>query len=128
MTDAPPQFDPEAFAREWIEAWNARDIERVIAHFAPDAEFRSPRAFEVTGHPVVRGHAAMRAYWESGAGRVDHLRFTLDRVIWDGVERLAIVYDSEVGDRHRRACEFYTIDRATGLALRGEAMFGAERG
>lgn len=119
-------FDPEGFAREWIAAWNDRDIERVVSHFEPDAAFRSPRAAEITGNALVWGRDALRAYWSAAAGRVAHLHFTLDSIIWDGGRHLVIVYDSEVGDRRRRACEFYEINTATHLARSGEAMYGAD--
>jgi ketosteroid isomerase-like protein len=32
------------FAETWITAWNRRDVEGVLAHFAEEAEFVSPVA------------------------------------------------------------------------------------
>jgi len=29
-------------ARDWIEAWNCRDLERILAHYADDIVFSSP--------------------------------------------------------------------------------------
>ena len=46
-------FDAEGFVREWVRAWNARDLDAVVGHFTEDAEFFSPRAEEVTGNPAV---------------------------------------------------------------------------
>lgn len=120
------EFDAEGFAREWVAAWNARDIEAVVGHFTEDAQFFSPRAEEVTGSPVVSGRAALREYWQTATGHLDRLQFTLDHVVWDGGERLAIVYNSEVGERRRRAVELLVIDAASGRARYGEAMYGAE--
>jgi len=31
----------KALASEWIAAWNARDLERVLAHYTNDAEMTS---------------------------------------------------------------------------------------
>ncbi|MEZ4552313.1 MAG: nuclear transport factor 2 family protein [Dehalococcoidia bacterium] len=120
------EFDAEGFARAWVRDWNARDLEAVAGHFTEDAQFFSPRAEEVTGSPVVQGRDALRAYWQAGTGHLDRLQFTLDHVVWDGVERLAIVYKSEVGERRRRAVELLVIDVASGRARYGEAMYGAE--
>jgi ketosteroid isomerase-like protein len=36
--------DAQAFAVQWAEAWNSRDIERVLAHFHNEVEFTSPTA------------------------------------------------------------------------------------
>jgi uncharacterized protein (TIGR02246 family) len=30
------------FAEQWAQAWNARDIERVLEHFTEDVTFTSP--------------------------------------------------------------------------------------
>ena len=32
----------ERFAREWVEAWNAHDLERVLSHYEDDFEMSSP--------------------------------------------------------------------------------------
>nr|MDT0524585.1 nuclear transport factor 2 family protein [Streptomyces sp. DSM 41633] len=57
--------DPQAFAEEWVNAWNAHDVEAVLAHFHDDVMFSSPVAARVlpeTGG-VVRGKDALRHYW-----------------------------------------------------------------
>jgi steroid delta-isomerase len=118
-------FEADRFAVEWIEAWNSRDIEAVASRFAERCEFRSPRAEEVTGNPIVNGRAALLAYWSKALGQAPQLHFTLDRVIWDGISELVIVYGSERGERRRRACEFFSFDSRTGEVIRGEAMHGA---
>jgi hypothetical protein len=38
-----------AFAETWITAWNQRDVEAVLAHFAEEAEFVSPLAGKLAG-------------------------------------------------------------------------------
>jgi hypothetical protein len=57
--------DARAFAKAWVEAWNAHDLERVLAHYADDVELVSPRARQVVPESggVIRGKAAPRAYW-----------------------------------------------------------------
>ena len=36
------------FAREWVDAWNAHDLERILSHYAPDVVLRSPVAARLT--------------------------------------------------------------------------------
>ena len=61
-------IDPDfarRFAAEWIEAWNAHDLERILAHYADDFEMASPVIVQVAGEPsgVLRGKANVAAYW-----------------------------------------------------------------
>jgi ketosteroid isomerase-like protein len=39
-----PTPDPVAFGNEWMRAWNAHDVEAVLAHFHDDVVFSSPVA------------------------------------------------------------------------------------
>jgi ketosteroid isomerase-like protein len=36
--------DPAEFARRWIAAWNERDVEAVLRHYADDVIVTSPTA------------------------------------------------------------------------------------
>ncbi|MGH9533292.1 MAG: nuclear transport factor 2 family protein [Terriglobales bacterium] len=118
--------DTQAFAREWIAAWNRGDVEAVLAHFAEDAVFVSPLAAAVTGNAEVRGKAALRAYWTAALrARGTPPRFTLDSVVWDAERRaIVILYASaERGGAVRKAelMEFGEDQRIH----RGEAFAGA---
>ena len=42
------------FDETWIAAWNRRDVEGVLAHFAEEAQFVSPVARNFVGRPVLR--------------------------------------------------------------------------
>lgn len=87
--------DPHAFAREWIAAWNAHDLERILSHYAEDIVFVSPASTRITGDPSgrVTGKAALRAYWAAALERIPDLRFTL-RAVYPGVDGVAIRYFS----------------------------------
>jgi ketosteroid isomerase-like protein len=98
--------DASAYATEWAEAWNNRDIEHVLAQFHEDVEFTSPTALAVMGVPTVRGKAALREYWTKALSQITSLRFTLDRVVWDGAQReLAIIYTAEINGKAKRVSE-----------------------
>jgi len=83
--------DPRRYAEEWIEAWNARDVEAVLAHFHDNAVFSSPIALKL-GHGTqgaVSGKDAIRRYWTSALQLNPELRFRIDSV-HAGVNALVI--------------------------------------
>ncbi|SFL56078.1 SnoaL-like domain-containing protein [Bradyrhizobium sp. NFR13] len=91
-------FDPTVFAAEWCAAWNAHDLDRVLAHFHDDVIFTSPIAASLlpeTGG-VLRGKAALRSYWEEGLRRIPDLYFTVEAV-FGGVDTLVIQYRNQKG-------------------------------
>lgn len=57
---------PAGFARSWLGAFNAKDLNRIMAHYADDIEHSSPTVVRVLGDAsgVVRGKPALRAYFE----------------------------------------------------------------
>src|SRR5215211_5301000 len=116
----------EAFARQWVEAWNALDVEAVLAHFAGDVRFTSPRAAARVGTATVGGKEALRAYWHASLAVITMLHFVLDHIVWDA-ERgaIAIVYTATINEQRNRACEIMRFND-DGLAVYGEALYGAE--
>lgn len=86
------------FADEWIEAWNAHDLERILAHYADDFEMASPVIAQVAGEPsgVLRGKANVAAYWQKALTLRPDLHFTLERVLI-GAESVAIAYRGHRG-------------------------------
>jgi hypothetical protein len=56
--------DYEAFAEEWLRAWNSRDVEAILAHYTDDVELRSPIAAHLLGDAagIVAGKALLRDY------------------------------------------------------------------
>jgi ketosteroid isomerase-like protein len=66
-----------ATAREWLRAFNERDLDRLLDLYAEDAVHTSPklreRRPETEGR--VRGRAALRAWWEDSLRRVPTLRY-----------------------------------------------------
>jgi hypothetical protein len=83
------------FAAEWIAAWNAHNLERVLAHYRDDFEMRSPLIVELMGvaSGVLKGKSAIRPYWERGLAAHPGLQFELHCVLI-GVDSIAIYYRS----------------------------------
>jgi hypothetical protein len=118
--------DARVFANEWAAAWNELAVERVLSHFDENVTFTSPTALAVVGVATVTGKQALREYWNTALARVTTLRFAVDRVVWDaGTRELAIIYDSEIGGRRRRASENLTFG-PNGLVVRAEVFHGGE--
>lgn len=120
-------IDAEAageLARSWVAAWNAHDLEAILAHYADDVEFGSPfvaaRGFSPDG--VIRGLEQLRAYFASGLLARPDLAFELDD-IFAGVDGVALSYHWRTGDV--RVVE--TMQLAGGKVVRARAHYVAEQ-
>jgi len=69
----------DRFAAEWIAAWNAHDIERVLSHYADDFEMSSPYIVQIAGEPSgkLKGKQAVGSYWQKALIRMPDLHFEL---------------------------------------------------
>lgn len=96
------------FAAEWICAWNAHDLDGVLAHYADDFEMSSPFISQIAGEPSgrLRGKTAVRAYWEGALALYPTLRFELVAVL-SGVDSITLCYKSVNG---RLAAEVFFFD------------------
>jgi acyl-CoA thioesterase FadM len=85
-------------ARDWIESWNAHDLERIVAHYDDDVVLTSPVAAERLGDPsgTVRGKAALRAYFQRGLAAFPALRFDPVDVMW-GISSVVLYYVNQRG-------------------------------
>ncbi|ORV09999.1 nuclear transport factor 2 family protein [Mycobacterium celatum] len=89
-------LDAVAFSEQWVQAWNAHDVEAVLRHFHDDVVFTSPVAANLlpgTGG-VVRGKLALRHYWTLALHRIPDLRFTVERV-YQGIDTVVITYRNQ---------------------------------
>jgi ketosteroid isomerase-like protein len=116
--------EARAFAAQWAEAWNNRNIEQVLAHFREDVEFTSPTAQSVMGVPTLRGKGSLREYWTKALARIAALRFTMDRIVWDPDSReLAIIYVADIDGKTRRVSENLRFD-SVGQVVAAEVFHG----
>jgi ketosteroid isomerase-like protein len=117
-----------AFAAEWIAAWNAHDLDRILSHYAQDVVFLSPVAQSRVGNGRVIGHDALRAYWGPAIGPGSRLRFELVEVLV-GFDALTIVYNADLpaGLGRRRAAETFELGR-DGKVVRSMACYASDAG
>lgn len=87
------------FAEDWIAAWNARDLDRVLAHYTDDFEMTSPLIVAVTGDDGGRltGKAAVGAYWAKALERLPELRMEL-HAVYAGIDSVVIHYRGPRGE------------------------------
>jgi hypothetical protein len=90
--------EPRAFADQWIKAWNARDVETVLAWYADDVVFTSPTALRVvpSSGGTVRGKTALREYWTLALEGLPNLHFELLGV-YAGIDTIALHFRNQLG-------------------------------
>ena len=110
----------EAFAAEWIEAWNGHDLDRILSHYSEELEFSSPFIITVAGEPsgALKGKAAVRAYWSKALARQPDLHFRLVTV-FSGVASVVIHYQRHDGSY---AAEHFEFDPG-GTVMRSSAHY-----
>ena len=85
--------DARNLASEWVDAWNAHDLERILSHYTDDFIMESPYALKrlpETGG-VVKGKEAVRAYWKLGLELIPDLHFELYEVLI-GISGITLYY------------------------------------
>ena len=110
----------KSFASEWVEAWNAHDIERVLSHYTDDFELSSPIIVQLLGEPsgALRGKEAVGAYWRQALQVVPDLRFELISVLI-GVRSVTLYY---TGARDRLSAEVFDFN-ASGQIVKATAHY-----
>lgn len=84
---------PDALGQAWIDAFNAHDVERLIALYADDCTHTSPKIRALhpeTGGKLV-GKAALRTWWTDAIKRLPGLRYELVRLTAND-ERVVLEY------------------------------------
>lgn len=100
-----------ATALEWIDAFNAKDLDRLVGLYAEDAEHFSPKlkVAKPETNGLVKGHAALREWWQGAYNRLPTLFYKLQTVTADA-ERVFIEYIREVeGEEAMAVAEVYDI-------------------
>jgi ketosteroid isomerase-like protein len=96
-------------SQEWFAAWNAHDLERILAHYTEDVELVSPLVTELTGESEcsLQGKAALRDYFARGLQAYPTLHFEFIR-LYSGAHSCVLEYRSVNG---RRAAELLEFNR-----------------
>ncbi len=107
-----------AFAGAWFAAWNAHDVEGIMALYAEGIEHTSP--FIVRYTPAgetppksIKGKAGVRAYFDRALKKNPDLKF-IPMHVTVGMESVILVYRRMNGDL---AAELFAFDER-GLVVR----------
>ncbi len=99
----------ETFARAWVSAWNDRDIDRILSHYADAVVFHSPRIALVMGNGAasISGKPALRDYWTAALERSPELFFELENVLTSS-DAVTLLYTNH---REELVAETFVFDR-----------------
>jgi len=86
------------FAEHWLNAWNAHDLDQIMAHYDDQVELSSPVALLLLNDSEGRvvGKTNLRAYFGKGLAAYPMLHFKLKDVMW-GVKSIVLYYENQRG-------------------------------
>ncbi len=95
----------EEFGRDWIDAWNSHDLDRILSHYSEEFEMSSPKMIQIAGEPsgTLKGKDAVGKYWAKALDLIPDLRFELVTVLM-GVDTIVLYYK---GARGQLAAEVF---------------------
>lgn len=101
-------------ANDWIAAWNAHDLDRILALYTDDFEMASPYIVQIARRADgrLRGKAAVGDYWRKALEKYPDLHFDLIDVLV-GADSVVLYYRSLGG---RMAAEIFVLDSAGCIA------------
>ena len=85
-------------ANLWVAAWNAHDLDLILAHYEDSVELTSPIAAQLFGTPdgKVVGKASLKTYFRRGLDAYPELNFRLEDVLW-GTNSVVLYYTNQKG-------------------------------
>jgi len=97
MTE-PSKITPHATS--WIAAWNRRDLDAILDHYAEEIVFQADTVASRWGRPdgVLRGKAELREHFKRGLELAGDLRFELEEVFTCPGD-YAVLYRRKNGNR-----------------------------
>jgi len=109
-------------ADDWVAAWNAHDLELILAPYEDAVELTSPAAAQLLGTADGRvvGKENLRAYFQRGLAAFPELHFHLEDVL-SGVNSVVLYYTNQRGTH---TAEFMEIS-AGGKVARVVANYSA---
>ncbi len=97
-------------ARAWLRAFNAHDVDALVALYADDATHTSPkiRALHPEGGGKLRGKEALAKWWRDSNARLPNLHYEELAITADGA-RVLIEYVRHAPDGKSPVAEAFDI-------------------
>jgi hypothetical protein len=88
----------QKFAREWVQAWNDRDLDSILSHYCDNFEMSSPFIASMTGESSgsLKGKEKVAEYWRNALEKIPDLQFKLIDVCL-GINSIVIYYKAVLG-------------------------------
>ncbi len=104
--------------RDWVAAWNAHDLERVLRLYSDECEMVSDKIpyFGFDANGVLRGKDNLRAYWSKALSLLPDLHFDLID-LFVSPNSVVVYYTNERG---KKICEYLRVN-ADGAIIQGSA-------
>lgn len=85
----------QAFANDWIAAWNEHDLDRIMSHYAEDVEYFSMFVAKLSGDETgrIKGKSGVRDYLARGLAAYPGLSFKFISC-FVGVASITLQYES----------------------------------
>jgi len=81
------------FADEWVRAWNNKDIEAIMSHYADSVVFSSPFILkaQINDKGTIHGKNELRKYFERALEKNPGLHFDLKHIMV-GIKSITLIY------------------------------------
>lgn len=101
-----------AIAHQWFDAFNAHDLDALLALYADDAQHYSPKlkARQPGTHGLICGKAALRAWWRDAFDRLPTLRYEVVKLTADEAQVFMEYIRHVDGEDDLRVGEVLEID------------------
>jgi len=111
-----------SLGNDWVAAWNAHDLDLILAHYEESVELISPVAARLLGSVdgKVTGRAGLSAYFKRGLDAYPELHFQLKEV-FVGLNSVVLLYSNQNGTQ---TAEYMELN-AAGKVARVVANYGS---
>jgi ketosteroid isomerase-like protein len=105
-----------SLVEDWIEAWNARDLDRIMRHYASSVVFEANTVVRRWNRPdgILRGVDELREHFRMGLDLSPTLRFELEEV-FTVPSGYAALYRRDNGNRVLDVVELNEFSKATNV-------------
>ena len=114
--------NPREHANRWLEAWNAHDLDAIVACYSVDVSFAIPAVVGDAAEGRMEGREELREHFRHGLELAPNLTVTEESLL-EGPAGFALLYRREDG---HRAIEAVELDDS-GLVARARVYYEREQ-
>jgi ketosteroid isomerase-like protein len=81
------------FAQDWVDSWNALDLDRIMDHYTEDFEMSSP-FIEIMGlgsAGTLKGRDIVRDYWSKALSKYHDLHLSQTECSFQSIRYVSII-------------------------------------